>query len=61
MMEEMIKAFDFKLLGETMLNGHTVYSLLTSPRKGYHPPNMETEALTGMQGKLWIDKKLSNG
>ncbi|MFZ0537399.1 MAG: hypothetical protein WAM47_11070, partial [Candidatus Sulfotelmatobacter sp.] len=22
----------------------------------YRPPNMETEALTGMEGKLWIDR-----
>lgn len=57
MMDEMVKAFDFKLLGETRLGGHVVYSLQASPRKGYEPPNMETKALTGMQGKLWIDKK----
>lgn len=57
MMDEMVKAFDFKLLGESKLNGHAVYYLEASPRKGYQPPNMETQALTGMQGKLWIDKK----
>lgn len=57
MMNEMVKAFDFKLLGETRLDGHAVYSLQASPRKGYQPPTMETKALTGMQGKLWIDKK----
>jgi hypothetical protein len=57
MMDEMVKAFDFKLLGETKLNGHAVYFLRASPRPGYKPPNMETRALTGMQGKLWIDKK----
>ena len=57
MMEEMVKAFDFKLLGETKLDGHAVYFLQASPRKGYKPPNMEAEALTGMQGKLWVDKK----
>lgn len=57
MMDEMVKAFDFKLLGETKLNGHAVYSLRASPRHGYKPPNMEAQALTGMQGKLWVDKK----
>ena len=57
MMEEMVKAFDFKLLGETKLRGRAVFFLTASPRPGYHPPNMETEALTGMQGKLWIDKR----
>jgi len=57
MMNEMVKAFDFKLLGETKLNGHAVYFLRASPRHGYKPANMETQALTGMQGKLWVDKK----
>ena len=57
MMDEMVKAFNFKLVGETRLNGHVVYALQASPRKGYQPPNMETQALTGMEGKLWIDKK----
>lgn len=57
MMDEMVKAFDFKLIGATMLNGRAVYSLQASPRKGYQPPNMETQALTGMEGKLWVDKK----
>lgn len=57
MMDEMVKAFDFKLLGESKLDGRAVYDLQASPRKGYQPPNMETQALTGMQGKLWIDKK----
>ena len=57
MMEEMVKGFDFKLLRETKLGGHAVHFLQASPRPGYHPPNMETEALTGMKRKLWIDKK----
>ncbi len=51
-------AFDFKLLGETRLNGDDVYALQATPRPGYHPPNMETQVLTGMQGELWIDKDI---
>jgi hypothetical protein len=61
LMGEFVKAFDFKLLGETSLNGYDVYVLRATPRPGYHPPNMETQVLTGMQGKLWIDKIHSNG
>jgi len=57
MMDEMVKAFDFKLRGETKLEAHAVYFLQTSPRPGYHPPNMESRALTEMPRKLWIDKK----
>ncbi len=57
MMDELARAFDFKLLGETKMDGHDVYFLQATPRRGYRPPNMETQALTGMQGKLWIDKE----
>ncbi len=57
MMNEMVKAFQFRLAGETKLVGRDVYVLQATPRPGYRPPNMETEALTGMKGMLWIDKQ----
>ena len=57
MMEQLADAFDFKLLGEQKLEGVDVYVLSAKPRPGYQPANMETKALSGMQGKLWIDKK----
>ena len=56
LMEQMVSAFTFKVVGKTNLDGHAVYVLKASPRRGYRPPNMETEALTGMEGKLWIDR-----
>lgn len=56
LMEQMTKAFAFKVVDETNLHGHEVYVLQATPRPGYRPPNMETEALTGMEGKMWIDK-----
>lgn len=57
LMEQLTKAFDFKLNGEQKLNGHEVYLLTATPRSGYQPPNMEAKVLTGMQGKLWVDKQ----
>jgi hypothetical protein len=56
LMGELVKAFDFKLLGEQRLNGYDVYVLQAKPRPSYQPPDMETRVLTGMQGQLWIDK-----
>ena len=56
LMDQMTKAFAFKVVDETNLDGHEVYVLRATPRPGYRPPNMETEALTGMEGKMWIDK-----
>jgi hypothetical protein len=57
LMNQLVEAFNFKLLGQQRLGQHTVYVLLATPRPGYAPPNVETRVLTGMQGKLWIDTK----
>ncbi len=57
LMEQLTKAFDFALVGEQELESYKVYVLKATPRADYQPPNMEAEALRGMQGKLWIDKK----
>jgi hypothetical protein len=56
MMLEITKAFDFKLMGETQLAGRDVYLIQATPRPDYQPPNDEGKVLTGMQGRLWIDK-----
>jgi hypothetical protein len=55
LMEQLTKALDFVLVGQQKLDGYDVYVLKATPRGNYQPPNMETEVLKGMQGKLWID------
>lgn len=57
LMEQLTVAFNFTLLGERKLGPYEVYELQATPRPGYQPPNTETKVLTGMQGKLWIDKQ----
>lgn len=57
LMREMADAFVFKLVGEEKLNGHDVYVLDASPKPGYKPTSMETRVLTGMRGRLWIDRE----
>jgi hypothetical protein len=57
MLEQMTTAFDFHLVGERMLSGHKVYVLKATPRKGYKPPDRDSQVLTGMEGTLWIDQK----
>ena len=52
---ELVKAFEFSLIGQQQLEGHRVYVLQAKPRPGYRAPNKEAEALTGMKGKLWVD------
>jgi hypothetical protein len=57
MMEQLTKAFDFKLLAQDKLRGFNVWLLAATPRPGYNPPNMASQVLPGMRGQLWIDQK----
>jgi hypothetical protein len=56
LVEEMTRAFVFRLLGETTVEGRMTWLLQATPRLGYRPPDNETKVLTGMQGQLWIDE-----
>jgi hypothetical protein len=60
MMQQLTRAFTFKLVGERTLNGFEVYLLQATPKAGYKPPNMDTQVLPGMNGELWIDQKTYN-
>ena len=53
---ELSKAFSFTMTGTDKLGDHEVYVLNAEPRDGYEPSSMGTRALTGMRGKLWIDR-----
>jgi len=57
MLQEMANAFDFKLVGEQKVNGREVWVLDATPRKGYQPKSRDAKVLTGMRGKLWVDKR----
>lgn len=57
LMEELTKAFDFKLKDTEQLNGRDVYVLAATPRSDYQPPNNQAKVLTGMTGTMWIDKQ----
>ena len=54
-MGEYMKAFDFSLVGEEVLNGYSTCVLDAKPKLDYRPPNREAKILTGMQGRLWIE------
>jgi hypothetical protein len=56
LMRAMAGAFDFKIVREERLEGHNVYVVEATPRPGYQPNSRETKVLTGMRGRLWIDK-----
>jgi len=57
LMSQLSRAFDFKFVREESMGPYHVWELKATPRAGYQPPSMETQALTGMAGTLWIDTK----
>jgi hypothetical protein len=56
MLKEMVDAFDFRPAGEANINGHDCWVFDAQPKPGYQPKTRETKVLSGMKGKLWIDK-----
>jgi hypothetical protein len=56
LMTQMEVAFNFRLIGEDTLSGHPVYVLAAEPKANYQPHDHEAKVLTGMKGKLWVDK-----
>ena len=56
MMREMVNAFQFRLEGDQTIDGHDCWVLEASPKPGYEPTDRESRVLTGMSGRLWIDK-----
>ena len=58
--EEFTHAFNFKLLGEHVLDGRQVYVIEATPRRDYQQTDRESQVLTGMRGKMWIDKQTNH-
>ena len=56
LMQQMVQAFNFKLAGEERLEGVDCYVLNANPKPTYRPPVERAKVLTGMRGRLWIDK-----
>lgn len=56
LMQQMVRAFKFKLDGEQQVNGVGCYVLDATPDPTYQPPVEKARVLAGMKGKLYIDK-----
>jgi len=57
MLQGMADAFDFRLVGDEVVNGRDCWVLQASPKPGFQPTNREGKVLTGMAGRMWIDKR----
>ena len=54
--DEIMKAFDFRLVSEEPVDGHPCWVIAADPRADYRPHSEEGKFLQGIRGKLWIDK-----
>jgi hypothetical protein len=57
LMTQMAVAFNFRLAGDDTIYGHPVYVLDAEPKPDYKPVNREAKVLTGMRGRLWVEKQ----
>lgn len=60
LMNQMTAAFQFRYAGEEVIRGHNCYVLDALPRPDYQPPVEKARVLTGMNGRMWIDKATYN-
>ena len=56
----MMDAFEFKLVGREVLAGRDCWVLEANPKPGYQPNSRETKVLAGMRGRFWIDQASGN-
>ncbi len=56
MLKEMVDAFTFSLAGEATIDGHSCWVLDAAPKPDYQSKNRDTKVLSGMKGRLWVDK-----
>jgi hypothetical protein len=53
----LLDAFDFRLIGEEIMDGRPTYVLEATPHPGYHASGKYAKLLARVQGKLWVDKR----
>jgi hypothetical protein len=53
----LLEAFDFRLVGEEIVDGRPAYVLEATPHPGYHASGKYGKLLSRVQGKLWVDKQ----
>lgn len=57
MLGQLTEAMNFTFAGHDVVDSHQVDVFEATPRPDYVPKSMETQVLTGMKGKLWIDER----
>ena len=53
---EVADAYNFRLVGSEVMDGHDTWVLDADPRPGYEPKSKEAKFLPKLKGRIWIDK-----
>jgi hypothetical protein len=56
-LQEVLSAFDFRLVGEEIAGGRPAYLLQATPHPGYQAHGKYGKMLSKVEGKLWVDKQ----
>ena len=56
-LRDVLEAFDFRLVGEEVVNGRPAYVLHATPHPGYHAHGKYAKMFSRVEGRLWVDKQ----
>ena len=56
-LQDVLEAFDFRLIGEETLDGRPAYVLQATPHPGYRAHGKYAKVFSRVEGKLWVDKR----
>lgn len=57
LLEEITRAFDFRLVGEEKIDGIPTWEITAEPRAGYRPRGRMARALPKVRATLWVSRR----
>ena len=57
LLQDVLEAFDFRLVGEETVGGRPAYVLHATPHPGYHAHGKYAKIFSRVEAKLWVDKQ----
>jgi hypothetical protein len=54
---ELPDAFEFRLVGEGSLDGHSIFIIEAMPRQGYQPRSRTAKLFRSLKGRFWVDQQ----
>ena len=57
LLQDVLEAFDFRLVGEETVGGRPAYVLDATPHPGYHAHGKYAKIFSRVEAKLWVDKQ----